>query len=130
MGDDPGQGVTAGGEEPVAVGDEADQQEPGDQDEGRPVLGRRRPGVVRGEQDRDQEEDTAAGGRAPAQRGGGDWRAVPRPAAVHGRSLPGRHGAETTVAASQAGRLRPGRQAAALTSVVSSALDSAFQSAQ
>jgi hypothetical protein len=122
--------VTAGGEEPVAVGDETDQQEPGDQDEGRPVLGCGRPGVVGGEENGDQDEGAAPGGRPPAQCRSRAGRAFLRPAAVHGWSVPHREGVETTVA--QAGRaVRPRVQAAvALTSVVSSAPDSAFQSAQ
>jgi hypothetical protein len=51
--------MAAGGEEPVPVGDEADQEEAGHEDEGRPVLGRCGPGMVRGEERRDEEERPA-----------------------------------------------------------------------
>ena len=66
--------MAAGGEEAVSVGDETDQEKPGDEHEGRPVLGRRRPGLVRGQQRRRQEEPATAGGRAPVP---GDGRRSP-----------------------------------------------------
>ena len=78
VGGEPGQGVAAGGEQPVPVGDEADEEEAGDQDEGRPVLGRRRPahGRGRGARRRRRRPQPAAAGPHRSQR---DRDAVGRP---------------------------------------------------
>ena len=118
--------MATGGKETVPVGDETDEEKAGDEDERRPVLGGRRPGLVGGEQHRRQQEPAAAGSRTPAQDSTGRDRVFPRPDAPHCRSVPRRAGAETAVASSSSGY----QAAAALTSVVSSALDSAFHSAQ
>ena len=89
VGGQAGKGVTAGREQPVPVGDEADQQEPRDKDEGRPVLGRGGAGMVRREQHCRDDERASADRRAPAQRDARGRRALPRRVGVHGRSVPG-----------------------------------------
>ena len=127
--------MAAGGEEAVPVGDETDEQETGDEDEGRPVLGCGGPGVVRGQQHRRQEEHATAGGGSPAPGAVVVHRVILLPMRCTvglcpvgaPRKLPADLGA--TAADPAAGQAAAG-QAAALTSVVSSALESAFHSAQ
>ena len=117
--------MAACGKQTVSVRHETDQKQTGDEHEGRPVLGRCGARLVRGEQRGGQDEPAADSSRPPVQRRAGDGRVFRHPGGPHRRSVPRRARAETTVA-------MPGRAqtAAALTSVVSSALDSAFQSAQ
>ena len=63
VGGDPGQRTAARLEQAVLVGHEADQEEAGHQDEGRPVLGRRREGVRGGRQHGRQEGGAAQSGQ-------------------------------------------------------------------
>ena len=95
VGGQAGQGVATGGEQPVPVGHETDQEQPGDEHEGRPVLRGRCPGMLRGERDGSQDEPAAGRSRSPAQRGPGGRRAVPVVDADHRRSVPLRRGPET-----------------------------------
>ena len=81
VGGQPGQGVTACSEQVIFVGDQTDQQQPSDQDEGRPVLGGRGPGLVRGEQCGGEEESAPRRSRCPAPHG-----TVPAASAVTGCS--------------------------------------------
>ena len=92
-----GEGVAAGGEQAVPVGHETDQEQPGDEHEGRPVLGGRGTGVLWGRRGGGQDEPGAGRGRGPTQRGPGGGRAAQVLAADHRSSVPLRRRAETPV---------------------------------
>ncbi len=83
------------GEEAVPVGDETNEEESGDEDERRPVLGGRRPGLVRGQQCRSEKEPAPAGGRAPVPGDGEVHRVILHPDALHRGSVPDVRATET-----------------------------------
>ena len=59
--------MTGGGEQPVLVGDKAHQEKAGDEDERRPVLRRRRSGVLRAEERSTECSGTSNSGHGPSQ---------------------------------------------------------------
>ncbi len=127
--------MAARGEEAVPVGDETDEEKSGDEDERRPVLGCCSPGLMRGQQRCREEEPATAGGGAPVPGDGGMHRVILHHPWLHRGSVPDGRARETEPIdlspQRRSGWEAPMAQAgAAVTSVVSSALDSAFHSAQ